>query len=197
MYLKKEDRYVPDSEGLILVVDIEAAAQKGWQRGEVYEIALVGVNHSWSMELYIRPGSYARTRFAINAEATEFLRNEHGVEYFDWLEDVGISWDIAARFLYEQILHLKDNFKEVVLWSQGNDYDFPLLEHFLGQAGLTVPWHYRNQRCLRTMRSQFPDLPYAKGTHRAITDAEAGAHNLRLLQGQQLPYYDSETNKDG
>lgn len=182
MYLPKLNRYVPDANGLILMADIEAAAQKGHERGEIYEIALVGVNHPYEAEWKIRPSSYAGTKFQINAGATEFLRNQHGVGYFDDLEFAGLHWVVVAERLHDTIADLREGYPEVVLYSRGSDYDFQLLEHFLGQAGLTPPWHYRNLRDLRTLAAVFPQIPQKAGNHTALSDAYAQASHLEEIR---------------
>lgn len=64
---------------------------------------------------------------------------------------------------------------DALVWSNGADFDLPMLAHIMRQIGVEVPWHYANSRCVRTYRN----LPGARnvkvnkvGTHHnALDDA--------------------------
>lgn len=72
------------------------------------------------------------------------------------------------------------------MWSNGADFDLPMLAHAYTQATVEVPWKFWNNRCLRT----FKNLPQAKnvyvprlGTHHnALQDA---IYQARLAQAIQ------------
>jgi len=71
----------------------------------------------------------------------------------------------------------------VKVWSNGADFDIPMLQHAYGQQ--KAPWSFFNSRCFRTMKSnpRFKDVPKPvnKGAHNALFDAVAQAEHLQAL----------------
>jgi hypothetical protein len=71
------------------------------------------------------------------------------------------------------------------VWSNGADFDIPMMNHAFMTHGLDSPWKFYNSRCFRTMKS----MSFAKAAvkvenklkHNALTDA--------LTQAQQLQEY--------
>lgn len=61
------------------------------------------------------------------------------------------------------------------LWSNGADFDLPMLAHAYTSMGIEIPWKFWNNRCFRT----YKNLPGAKGVklpaagikHNAMADA--------------------------
>ena len=72
------------------------------------------------------------------------------------------------------------------MWSNGADFDLPMLAHAYASYGMTVPWEFWNSRCVRTYRS----LPGAKSVpkveplvaHNALHDAVAQARHMQRIQ---------------
>lgn len=74
------------------------------------------------------------------------------------------------------------------IWSNGADFDIPMLNHAYARLGWEQPWEFWNSRCVRTYKA----LPGAKevcdrikreGTHHnALADA---VHQVRLVQAVQ------------
>lgn len=72
--------------------------------------------------------------------------------------------------------------KNLFMWSNGADFDLPMLAHALTQTGIGVPWHFWNSRCVRTYKG----LPGAKDVsltreglhHNALADA---VHQAKLV----------------
>jgi len=71
------------------------------------------------------------------------------------------------------------------IWSNGADFDIPILTHAFGQFDLVVPWKFWNARCVRT----YKNLPGAKnikvsntGKHNALHDAIAQAKLVQAIQ---------------
>ena len=75
--------------------------------------------------------------------------------------------------------------KERRVWSNGANFDEPILAHALTQCRLDIPWKFWNVRCVRTYRN----LPGAKdlvvprvGTqHNALSDAVSQARLVRAI----------------
>lgn len=63
---------------------------------------------------------------------------------------------------------------DVRIWSNGADFDLPILCHAYAAVGRPVPWTYSNTRCFRTLRALAGDNrpPSWTGTpHNALDDA--------------------------
>lgn len=100
--------------------------------------------------------------------------------------------DIERYTIYEALTSLASAItKETLVWSNGADFDLPLLTHAYKAVGMSAPWGYKNTRCFRTIRAQFPDVEGPEGLtkHNALDDAKWQAsflvevmkkHNLEL-----------------
>ncbi len=72
------------------------------------------------------------------------------------------------------------------VWSNGADFDIPMLSHAYAQHGLEPPWQFHRNRCFRT----YKNLPGAKGIripplgvkHNALSDAHNQAVTLQAIQ---------------
>jgi hypothetical protein len=72
------------------------------------------------------------------------------------------------------------------IWSNGADFDIPMLAHAYSQLGIEIPWKFWNSRCFRT----FKNLPGAKNVntptegvkHNAMSDAVNQARALQNIQ---------------
>lgn len=68
------------------------------------------------------------------------------------------------------------------VWSNGADFDLPMLAHGYNQIGVEVPWKFWNSRCFRT----YKNLPGAKDIraealgikHNALSDAYQQAQTV-------------------
>ena len=77
----------------------------------------------------------------------------------------------------------KNNF----VWSNGADFDLPMLAHAYCTHGMEVPWKFWNARCFRT----YKNLPGAKDIrapfvgikHNAMADAINQAKTAQLIYG--------------
>ena len=75
-----------------------------------------------------------------------------------------------------------DLIKEYKVWSNGADFDIPMIQHAWRTHGIESPWQFWNSRCFRTYKS----LPHAK---QAISVPNPGKHNAlmdALTQAKQL-----------
>lgn len=74
---------------------------------------------------------------------------------------------------------------ESIVWSNGADFDLPMLAHAFTQLQMEVPWKFFNSRCYRT----YKNLPGAKDIrvpplgvkHNALSDAYQQAQTLCLI----------------
>lgn len=72
--------------------------------------------------------------------------------------------------------------QEYRVWSNGADFDLPMIAHAYSKCGLELPWKYFNSRCYRT----YKNLPQAKDVraktqgvkHNALADALTQAETV-------------------
>jgi hypothetical protein len=74
----------------------------------------------------------------------------------------------ALRSLSEWLGHNKR-----LVWSNGADFDIPMLNHAYSQIGLLPPWEFWNSRCVRTYKSlpAAARVPKPENDHNALRDA--------------------------
>lgn len=83
-------------------------------------------------------------------------------------EQPKLTLEAALRELIEWFEHDQRR-----VWSNGADFDLPMLAHAFTQLGLTIPWQFFNSRCFRTYKAlpAASNLPKLKNDHNALRDA--------------------------
>jgi len=71
------------------------------------------------------------------------------------------------------------------VWSNGADFDIPMLAHAYSTHGLNVPWKFYNTNCYRT----FKKLPFVKNAAKVGNPMKHNALNDAINQAQQLQEY--------
>lgn len=74
--------------------------------------------------------------------------------------------------------------KDLKIWGNGAAFDNVILKSAYDRLEMITPWHYWNDRCYRTIKSLYPNIPMqGNGTkHNALNDAENQAvHLMKLL----------------
>lgn len=66
------------------------------------------------------------------------------------------------------------------MWSNGADFDLPMLAHAFTQFGMEVPWKFWNSNCFRTYKK----LPGAKQIRAAVTGVKHNALSDAYQQAQ-------------
>lgn len=84
--------------------------------------------------------------------------------------------EILAAFAMWVYARCPDAAKQVHVWGYGPAFDNAFLAVAYARVGLKLPWAFRNDRCLRTLKGLFPrgtvELPARFGTHHnALDDA--------------------------
>lgn len=77
---------------------------------------------------------------------------------------------------------------DYTMWSNGADFDLPMLSHAFTQVGVEIPWKFFNSRCFRT----YKNLPGAKEIrvpaigvkHNALSDAYQQAQTVSAIHRQ-------------
>lgn len=79
-----------------------------------------------------------------------------------------------------------DTASDTLVWSNGADFDIPMLAHAYRSLGWETPWRFWNSRCFRT----YKNLPIARSIgkvdqgvkHNALDDAANQARYLQAIQ---------------
>lgn len=70
------------------------------------------------------------------------------------------------------------------IWSNGADFDIPMLSHAYNQVGLKTPWKFWNARCFRTYKNMpgARDIRVQAGVkHNALSDAVSQARTVQAI----------------
>lgn len=73
---------------------------------------------------------------------------------------------------------------QVRVWGNGAAFDNVVLASAYRNTGLRQPWRFWNDRCYRTVKAQYPDVPVVRGGthHNALDDAVSQAeHMIKML----------------
>ena len=71
-----------------------------------------------------------------------------------------------------------------VVWGNGASFDLTILSEAYKLLGMRPPWKYTDERCYRTLKALYPQIPYLEPQvkHNALQDASAQAqHAARIF----------------
>lgn len=159
---------------------------------EIAAICQAGTSGELSrFSVMINPASYeSNSSFRIDPNTILWHEQQNPGIGEEW-KAKGTTWMNATVQFAEWLNDLAHGGSyEIHYWSQGKDFDFPILSNHFEKVGLTDPWKFRQVHCLRDLvwlnpRSRLKETADRKGHHRAINDAE-----WALRQFQQV-YADS------
>lgn len=92
----------------------------------------------------------------------------------DWIKSKNLPRWEGPTFNYKEactILNhflLNENFSTI--WCYGASFDFPILRIAYHHAKIDMPWHYRQERCLRTALAM-KNITLTNNSHDALEDA--------------------------
>ena len=174
-----------------IVIDVETLHTR--RNAAIIDIAAVVVdlnnsaNHGAEFSIQIRPSAYdamTDTEFASNQDTVAF-HHKNDPEFIPFCEAHGVSLQEAAQQFCEWIRTWSDSV-ELHLWSQGKDFDFPILENMIHQTGETIPWAKSRVHCLRDAVWLNPASRIKTSepvAHKALPDARFEAKQLQVLIG--------------
>lgn len=145
----------------------------------------------------IDPASCDQLGLKINTSTMEWWTKQKP-EVLNELTDPNdrVSLREALEGLYA--FYVKHNCKEI--WSNGADFDIPMVMHVADCLGIKPPWEYWNHRCYRTLKSLFPlPKPEVKGAcaHKAVDDAVMqAAHCMMILIWIQPAQVINQSDRD-
>jgi len=129
-------------------------------------------------------------RFILNPYEQERLVDDATI---DWLDKNSDSWKNAKVLfdLCDPTKMILDLFQEDVksegfdeVWCKGADFDFAILRSLYRQYEIDLPWHYRDQCCMRGFQNTFPEIQmvFTKDeSHSAMYDARSQAVCLEKI----------------
>lgn len=149
--------------------------------------------------------SIGAVRFDLNSDALDdegfyaSISIESNLEHGRKLSEDTLCWWLKQSPEAQQVFHEPKQALEGVLedfttwfagsdyiWSNGADFDIPMLAHAYSQLGWQTPWKFFNARCFRTFKSQpFAERakkPEAIVKHNALDDAVAQARHAQAIQ---------------
>jgi hypothetical protein len=165
----------------------------------VVDIAIVIVDfnnpgiHGRQFHNSIKPSEYdaleGTGQFSRNEDTLNFHYKNDQLFLAD-CERLGVSIQEAAYAVNDFINEMSQEV-ELHLWSQGKDFDFPILENMLSQVGMGAPYAYSRVHCLRDLVWLNPasriksEGPVA---HKALPDAMHEAKQLIATVNQSSWY---------
>ena len=75
--------------------------------------------------------------------------------------------------------------RSVNIWGNGAAFDNVILASAYTRLGMQVPWNFRSDRCYRTVKNLYPEIPFESPeiAHNSLSDAKAQAeHLLKIFQ---------------
>lgn len=107
-------------------------------------------------------------------ESRKVLDQAEDLEQSDTLED--------SLMMLSEFVTRGTTIKGVKVWSNGANFDQPLLAVAYSKCGLPLPWEYWNSRCYRTIKSLCTNAkalePPKVCAHNALEDAKWQARHL-------------------
>lgn len=87
-----------------------------------------------------------------------------------------------------------DGFRFDGMWGNGSDFDNAILRELYERAEIELPWTYKQNRCFRTLRAMYPEVPHVPSAypHRAYYDALAEAHQCMDIIRKMKGYPDAD-----
>ena len=70
--------------------------------------------------------------------------------------------------------------KKAQIWSNGADFDVPILAHIYMKMGMSPPWQFYNVRCYRTVKNmaKWVENEQREIAHNALSDADDQTRHL-------------------
>ena len=131
-------------------------------------------------------GFYASVSIESNLEANR--RIQEGTLIWWLKQGVGAQgvFHEEKQPLWDALIGLSDwigDGQKINVWSNGADFDLPMLTHAYIPLGMEVPWLFYNSRCFRTYKNlpgaKDVRIPFGGTKHNALFDA---VHQARTAQ---------------
>lgn len=133
-------------------------------------------------------GFYASVSIDSNLELKRRVQEDTLIWWMNQGEDAKGVFNESKQTLANALSDLSDwiGGDDCCVWSNGADFDLPMLAHAYTQCGMEVPWKYWNSRCFRTYKklpgAKQISVPFAGTKHNALFDA---VHQAKMAQAIQ------------
>jgi hypothetical protein len=131
-------------------------------------------------------GWYEGRKFDISATTVKWWLKQ-GTEAIELAQKFcQAGHDVANDFLvfFQDNCTVQDNKPDTRVWSNGVDFDVPIMQNLLRENKIATPWSYYNHRCYRTMAALIDrkEYPWTNGIkHCALHDAVYQARRLQYV----------------
>lgn len=166
-----------------IMVDMETMST----RADAVIISIGAVKFDPNSDKMDNEGFYASISISSNLDAGRHI-SEDTMQW--WMKQSD-----GARAVFSEpkipLSEALDSFKEWVgvgkyeIWSNGADFDIPMLGHAFSTHGVAPPWEFFRSRCFRTMKS----LPFAKLAPVVANPLKHNALQDAITQAKQLQEY--------
>lgn len=133
-------------------------------------------------------GFYASVSIDSNLEAKRRIQEDTLIWWTKQSASAQTVFHEPKEHLRAALINLSDwvGDGDFEVWSNGADFDLPMLSHAFTQQGIETPWKFWNSRCFRT----YKNLPHARQAkfvasgikHNAMSDALNQARHLQAIQ---------------
>ena len=175
--------FKPKKPRLAVMLDQETLSTR--KNAAVIDIAFIaihirnGITEFQEIEWQIDPASYeGYTNFAVDPSTIDFHKRQN-TGLLEQCAATGQTWQAVSDEVTRYLSNLAVSY-DLHIWSQGKDFDLPILENLLLQAGRnTVPWHHSKAHCLRDLSTLYPEVRRKSyGDHTALADSRAQVAQL-------------------
>jgi hypothetical protein len=115
-----------------------------------------------SMELTVDPISQVKAGLRMDPDTVMWWMQDAQDEARKlWMKQIKFDMRLTMEGVRDWLKHVEtegDNkpfneFKSIMMWSNGADFDVPRLSEFYKVGGEPTPWNFRNVRCFRTLKA--------------------------------------------
>lgn len=166
-----------------IVIDVETLSTK--RNAAVVDLAAVVVDFNRSttdtFQVYIRQAE--QHGITSTDPGTVDWHHKQDPEFLQVCEANGITF-VQALAEFIGWLQIQGDGVELHFWSQGKDFDFPILENLFHIAGYNIPWAYSRVHCLRDLVWLNPAARIRSNeptAHKALPDAIFEAQQLAAV----------------
>ena len=140
-----------------------------------------------SSDMDLEEGFYASVSIESNLDYSRRIQEDTLLWWFKQPAEAQAVMNEAKIALPQALVDLSDwiGTGDYKVWSNGADFDLPMLAHAYSQVQVEVPWKFWNSRCHRTWKS-LPGAANAKFEstgikHNALSDAVNQARQAQAI----------------
>lgn len=137
------------------------------------------------MEVIVDPMTCAAYKMHVDAGTVLWWFAQSGEARARIVDDKGAPLGVTIQSALCMVSDFMDPEQDgnAVVWGNGATFDNVILRGAYNRVDIIPPWEFWNDRCYRTMKSLYKDVPFVKPAlaHSAVDDAEAQAVHLMKI----------------